>query len=68
VRLLGPEDKTRGMMEKITSPREGVKENNKKLDAEILRREPPDEITRDAPWYQRRYFATLWSTVKAWLQ
>jgi hypothetical protein len=44
------------------------KEINQKLDLEILRREPPDEITRAAPWYQRLRIATLYSTVRAWLQ
>ncbi len=35
-------------------------EHNKKLDAEILKREPPD---RHAPWWQRGYWATtLYST------
>jgi hypothetical protein len=34
-------------------------EHNKKLDAEILKREPPD---RDAPWWQRKFWATLYST------
>ncbi len=39
--------------------------HNKKLDEEILKKEPPD---RDAPWWQRMHWATLYSTVKAWLQ
>jgi hypothetical protein len=41
-----------------------TKEHNKMLDAQIADKEPPDY---DAPWFERRYFATAWSTVKAWL-
>ena len=44
-----------------------VKERNQKLDAQILRREPPDEITQAAPWFQRLRIATH-STVRLWLQ
>jgi hypothetical protein len=44
---------------------ERTKERNRKLDLEILRREPPDEITRVAPWYQRAWTTTLYSTVKS---
>jgi hypothetical protein len=51
-----------------TDDDERAKERNWKLDLQILRREPPDEITRAAPWYQRLQIATLYSTVKAWFQ
>ena len=39
-------------------------EHNKKLDQQIVDREPLDY---DAPWVQRRYWATLYSTMRAWL-
>ena len=38
-----------------------TREHNKQLDKQITDQEPPDH---DAPWRQRRYWATLWSTVK----
>jgi hypothetical protein len=41
-----------------------TKQFNKELDAQILKQEPPDDLTRDAPWWQRRHWATLWSTIK----
>jgi hypothetical protein len=34
-------------------------QHNIKLDAAILKKETPD---RDAPWWQRRFLATLYST------
>jgi hypothetical protein len=40
-------------------------EFNKKLDAQIIEKEPPDY---DAPYFERRYLATLWSTVRSWFQ
>jgi hypothetical protein len=40
--------------------------HNKELDAEIMRREPAGDLTRDAAWWQRRHRATLWTTVRAW--
>jgi hypothetical protein len=43
-------------------------EYNKKLDAQIIRKEPFDET---APWYERwrdQFFATAYSTVRAWFQ
>jgi hypothetical protein len=50
---------------------ERTKERNRELDKLILKREPPDEITRAAPWYQRVWTATSYSTVrsviKSWL-
>lgn len=49
-----------------TGPTSIVRHNNM-LDRHILKREPPDEITRAAPWYQRLWQATLYSTSKAWL-
>ena len=36
-------------------------QHNVRLDEAIIKNEPPD---RDAPWWQRRYFATLYSTLK----
>jgi hypothetical protein len=52
-----------------TEDEESAKERNQRLDLQILKREPPDEITQAAPWYQRLLrIATLYSTVKAWLQ
>jgi hypothetical protein len=45
-----------------------VKERNQKLDAQILRQEPADEITQAAPWFQRLRIATLYSTVRSWPQ
>ena len=36
-------------------------QHNIRLDEAIIKNEPPD---RDAPWWQRRYFATLYSTLK----
>jgi hypothetical protein len=42
-----------------------TKEFNKTLDAKITDREPSDY---DAPWFGRRFFATLYSTIKAWFQ
>ena len=47
-----------------TVPTSTVRHNNM-LDRQILKREPPDEITRAAPWYQRLWQATLYSTVKS---
>ena len=47
---------------------ERTKERNRELDKLILKREPPDEITQAAPWYQRLRIATLYSTVTAWFQ
>jgi hypothetical protein len=38
---------------------------NIKLDAQIIEKEPRDY---DAPSFERRYLATLWSTVRAWFQ
>jgi hypothetical protein len=35
-------------------------EHNKKLDDLALKQEP---IDRDAPWWQRKFFATTWSTI-----
>jgi hypothetical protein len=48
-----------------TQTREGAsdKEVNIHLDKVALRQEQPDY---DAPWFDRRFFATMWSTVKAW--
>jgi hypothetical protein len=40
-----------------------TREHNKQLDAEIMKLEPPDY---DAPWFGRRYFATMWTTIKKW--
>ena len=40
---------------------------NAALDAEIMKREPPDALTQAAPWFQRR-LATLMSTVKNWIK
>ena len=42
-----------------------TKEHNKALDKEIVDRE---EKPIDAPWWERRHWATLWSTVRAWFQ
>lgn len=42
-----------------------TREFNKMLDAQIVSREP---IDWSDPWRQRRYWATLWSTIKAWFQ
>ena len=39
------------------------KEVNIHLDEVALRQEAPDY---DAPCFDRRFFATIWSTVKAW--
>ena len=52
----------------MTTDDESAKERNQRLDLQILKREPPDEITQAAPWYQRLRIATLYSTVKAWFQ
>jgi len=38
--------------------------HNVKLDAEILRQDPPDQ---NAPWWQRK-FATLASTMRSWIK
>jgi len=38
---------------------------NQELDAQIVSQEPRD---LDAPWWQRKFFATAWSTVKQWFQ
>jgi hypothetical protein len=40
-----------------------TKDLNQKLDLQILKQEPPDEITRAAPWYQRLRIATAYSTI-----
>jgi len=40
--------------EDITLPSSTVR-FNRDLDEQILRQEPPDELTRAAPWYQRRF-------------
>jgi hypothetical protein len=42
-----------------------TREHNKMLDDEILRQEPLDY---EAPWFQRRDWATWWSTIKARFQ
>jgi hypothetical protein len=42
-----------------------TKEHNKKLDKLVTEREPPD---RNAPWWERRHWATMWSTVRGWFQ
>ena len=38
---------------------------NRQLDQQIIDREPRE---LDAPWFARRFFATVWSTVKPWFQ
>jgi hypothetical protein len=43
-------------------------EHNKVLDAQILRKEQPDEITREASWYRRLWEATAYTTLKRWRQ
>lgn len=43
-------------------------QHNRELDEQILRQEPPDDLTRAAAWWQRRYFATAYSTIKSWFQ
>jgi hypothetical protein len=49
---------------KATLPSSTV-EHNKELDRQIVDREQPD---RDAPWWQRKFFATTWSAIKSWCQ
>jgi hypothetical protein len=38
---------------------------NRALNRTILQREPPDELTRAAPWYQRVWTATSYSTIRS---
>jgi hypothetical protein len=40
------------------------KEVNTHLDKLIVERERPDY---DAPWFMRRHWATMWSTMRGWL-
>jgi hypothetical protein len=49
---------------KATLPTSTV-QHNIKLDEAILKKEPRDY---DAPYFERRYLATLWTTVKSWFQ
>ena len=45
-----------------------TREHNKQPDARILKKEQPDQITREATWYRRLREATVYTTVKSWFQ